>query len=59
MYIDAYKCHFINITSNLRSLQRIPDHPEAHLHTPGDEQIPPFAQGGMQIAVQKDIRNYA
>ena len=40
--------------SNLRTVQRDPDHPEAHLHTPGDVQVPPFAQDGVQMAVWRE-----
>ena len=39
--------------NNLRCVQRDPDHPEAHLHTPGEIQEPPFAQSGVQTAEER------
>ena len=46
-----YHLH-ICIKIDLRSAQRIPDQSEVQIHTPGDEQVPPLLQAGVQIAEQ-------
>ena len=43
--------------TNICCLQRGPDYPRTHVHLPGDEQGPPFAQAGWQRA-RKGICNY-
>jgi len=41
----------------LRFWQWFPSHSLVHRHTPGDIQLPPFSQGGLNTAIGENIKN--